>query len=484
MTAATEILSLAQMTACDQAAIAAGTPGIELMNRAGQAVAKAVMGRWPQGRILVLCGPGNNGGDGFVAAQGLAQAGWPVRLALTCAVEALKGDAAIAASRWTGPVEPLAGLSLGGVDLVIDAVFGAGLSKPLEPGLVQVFKAIAAAGLPIVAVDVPSGLSGDTGKTVGDYAPVSAVTVSFHRKKPAHVLSSGRQYCGEVVLADIGLMPGLAQVSENTPALWQAHMPWPGPLTHKHSRGRMMVVSGHAWNTGAARLAARAGLRIGAGLVTVLSPPDALAVNAAHLEAVMLAGFDTDAALEAAALGADAVVIGPAAGIGHATHSNVMALARTGAALVVDADALSVFRHDPDELFSLLDRDDVLTPHPGEFERVFPELLATSVNRIAAAQAAARKAGAVVLLKGSDTVIAAPSGQCAVNTNGSPWLATAGSGDVLAGLIAGLLAQGMPSFEAACAGVWIHAAAAHSFGPGLIAEDLPGLVPGVLRSLL
>ena len=177
MTAATEILSLAQMTACDQAAIAAGTPGIELMNRAGQAVAKAVMGRWPQGRILVLCGPGNNGGDGFVAAQGLAQAGWPVRLALTCAVEALKGDAAIAASRWTGPVEPLAGLSLGGVDLVIDAVFGAGLSKPLEPGLVQVFKAIAAAGLPIVAVDVPSGLSGDTGKTVGDYAPVSAVTV-------------------------------------------------------------------------------------------------------------------------------------------------------------------------------------------------------------------------------------------------------------------------------------------------------------------
>jgi hydroxyethylthiazole kinase-like uncharacterized protein yjeF len=483
MTAPTEILSLAEMTACDQAAMAAGTPGIDLMQRGGQAVAKAVMGRWPQGPVLVLCGPGNNGGDGFVAAQGLAQAGWPVRVALTCDLEALKGDAAIAASRWSGPVERLADLKLDGLALVIDAVFGAGLSKPLEPGLVQVFKAIAAAGLPIVAVDVPSGLSGDTGLTVGDYAPVSAVTVSFHRKKPAHVLTCGRQYCGEVVLADIGLLAGTAQVRENTPALWQADMPWPDPRTHKHSRGRMMVVSGEAWNTGAARLAARAGLRVGAGLVTVLSPPDALAINAAHLEAVMLAGFETDIELETAARDADVVVIGPAAGVNPATSANVLALARTGAALVVDADALSVFRHDPDELFSLLDRDDVLTPHPGEFERVFPGLLAASVNRIAAAQAAARKAGAVVLLKGSDTVIAAPSGQCAVNTNGSPWLATAGSGDVLAGLIAGLLAQGMPSFEAACAAVWIHAAAAHSFGPGLIAEDLPGLVPSVLRGL-
>jgi hydroxyethylthiazole kinase-like uncharacterized protein yjeF len=278
-----------------------------------------------------------------------------------------------------------------------------------------------------------------------------------------------------------GLVPKIG--AAYTPALWQADMPWPDPRTHKHSRGRMMVVSGEAWNTGAARLAARAGLRVGAGLVTVLSPPDALAINAAHLEAVMLAGFETDIELETAARDADVVVIGPAAGVNPATSANVLALARTGAALVVDADALSVFRHDPDELFSLLDRDDVLTPHPGEFERVFPGLLAASVNRIAAAQAAARKAGAVVLLKGSDTVIAAPSGQCAVNTNGSPWLATAGSGDVLAGLIAGLLAQGMPSFEAACAAVWIHAAAAHSFGPGLIAEDLPGLVPSVLRGL-
>jgi hydroxyethylthiazole kinase-like uncharacterized protein yjeF len=484
MTAAAEILSLEQMRACDQAAIASGTPGIELMNRAGQAVAKAVMARWPQGRVLVLCGPGNNGGDGFVAAHGLAQAGWQVSLALTCPLAALKGDAAIAASHWTGGIEAINDLSLDGVELVIDALFGAGLSKPLEPVLVQVLKAIEAAGLPLVAVDVPSGLSGDTAKPVGDYAPVCTATVTFHRKKPAHVLTTGRQYCGEVVLADIGLLPGRAEVRENTTGLWQAQIPWPGPLVHKHVRGRMMIVSGPAWSTGAARLASRAGLRVGAGLVTLLSPPDALAINAAHLEAVMLAGFETDIELENAARDADVVVIGPAAGVGPATYSNVLALARTGAALVVDADALSVFRQDPEDLFSLLDRDDVLTPHPGEFERVFPGLLASSANRVIATQAAARRAGAVVLLKGSDTVIAAPNGQCAVNTNGTPWLATAGSGDVLAGLIAGLIAQGMPSFEAACAGVWIHAAAGQSFGPGLIAEDLPGLVPGVLRSLI
>ena len=209
MTAPLDILSLDQMRACDQAAIASGTPGIELMTRAGQAVAKAVMARWPQGPVLVLCGPGNNGGDGFVAAQGLAQAGWPVRLALACPVAALKGDAAIAASHWTGPVESFTDLSLDGITLVIDALFGAGLSKPLETSLVQVLKGLEAAGLPIIAIDLPSGLSGDTARLIGDYAPVCAATITFHRKKPAHVLTTGRQYCGEVILADIGLLPGL-----------------------------------------------------------------------------------------------------------------------------------------------------------------------------------------------------------------------------------------------------------------------------------
>jgi hydroxyethylthiazole kinase-like uncharacterized protein yjeF len=345
----------------------------------------------------------------------------------------------------------------------------------------------------IVAVDVPSGLAGDTGQPLGGVSPgghalggasfQAALTVTFHRRKPAHVLQPGREICGEVVVADIGLGETPSELFENSPDLWLGRFPWPGVSAHKHSRGRLIVVSGDAWSTGAARLASRAGLRVGAGLVTLLSPPDALMVNAAHLEAVMLRPFETEMELEAAAADADVVIVGPAAGVTEATLSNVLALARTGAALIVDADALSVFRDEPDELFQVLDRDDVLTPHPGEFERIFPRLLKISPERITAARQAARRAQAVVLLKGPDTVIAAPDGRAAVNLNGSPWLATAGSGDVLAGLIGGLVAQGMGSFEAACAGAWVHAACAEMFGPGLISEDLPGLVPRVLKQL-
>ena len=272
-------------------------------------------------------------------------------------------------------------------------------------------------------------------------------------------------------------------IHDNSPDLWLSKFPWPTAASHKHSRGRMIVVSGNAWSTGAARLAARAGLRIGAGLVTLLSSPEALAVNGAHLEAVMLQPFETEAELEAAASSVDVAVIGPAAGVDEATVSNLFALARTGAALVVDADALTVFRHDVSELLSVLDRDDVLTPHQGEFERLFPGLLRNSPDRTAATLEASKRAGSIVLLKGNDTVIAAPDGRCVVNRAGSVWLATAGTGDVLAGLIAGLIAQGMDSFDAACAAVWIHSDAAELHGPGLLSEDLPGLVPLVLAGL-
>jgi hydroxyethylthiazole kinase-like uncharacterized protein yjeF len=270
---------------------------------------------------------------------------------------------------------------------------------------------------------------------------------------------------------------------ENGPDLWLPRFPWPTAASHKHARGRLIVVSGDAWSTGAARLAARAGLRIGAGLVTLLSPTEALVSNAAHLEAVMLKPFDTDLELEQAAAEVDAAIVGPAAGVTETTLLNVLALARTGAALVLDADAITVFRDDPEELFSVLDRDDVLTPHPGEFERLFPGVLKASPERITAARRAAERADAVVVLKGADTVVAAPDGRAAVNVNGSPWLATAGSGDVLAGFIGGLVSQGMESFEAACAAAWIHAEAGELHGPGLIAEDLPGLAPAVLRRL-
>jgi len=372
----------------------------------------------------------------------------------------------------------------GDAELVVVGLFGAGLDRPLTGEPLRLARASQAVRERIVAIDLPSGLSGDSGRPVGDAAFEAGLTVTFGRRKLGHVLQPGRSLCGEVVVADIGLGDIAAQLRENGPDLWLEKFPWPGETAHKHSRGRLIVVSGEAWRTGAARLAARGGLRVGAGLVTVLSPPDALSVNAAHLEAVMLAPFETDQELAEAAEQAEAAVIGPAAGVNDATLANVLALARTGAALVLDADALTVFRDDPEELFSILDRDDVLTPHPGEFERVFPGLLRGAPNKVEAAREAARRAGAVVLIKGADTVIAAPDGRAAVNLNGVRWLATAGSGDVLAGFIGGLLAQGMESFHAACAGAWIHAACGAAVGPGLISEDLPGLAPRVLADLL
>jgi len=472
------ILTVAEMTAADAAAIAAGTPGIELMERAGQAVADAVTQRFRAQPTLVLCGPGNNGGDGYVVARLLKAKGWPVEV--RALGDPATDDAKAAAARWEGTIKPLNG-SLAG-SLVIDALFGAGLSRPLDAVAANAATQLANRPDTVVAIDTPSGVPGDTGQPKG--AAVGAgLTVTFHARKPGHVLEPGRSLCGEVVVADIGLGDTPSKTVENGPDLWLPRFPWPAATSHKHSRGRLIVVSGEALSTGAARLAARAGLRIGAGLVTLYSPQDALAANAAHLEAVMLRAFDTDVELEQAGDQADAAVIGPAAGVTESTVLNVLALARTGAALVIDADGITVFRDDRDELFSVLDRDDVLTPHPGEFERLFPGLLKASTHRIDAARRAAEKAGAVVLLKGPDTVIAAPDGRAAVNLNGSPWLATAGSGDVLAGFIGGLISQGMESFEAACAGAWIHAEAAELHGPGLISEDLPGLAPAVLRRL-
>lgn len=476
-----QILTVAQMKAADAAAVAAGTPATVLMERAGKGAAEVIRARWSRRAVVVWCGPGDNGGDGYVIARHLRRRGWPVR------VEALSPPTSAscrwAAERWRGEIHPLNPHVSPG-ELYVDALFGAGLSRPLAGEAHALARAAADLRDRVVAIDTPSGVHGDTGRSLDGEAFCAALTITFHRRKPVHVLSSGRAACGEVVLVDIGLdgAPDGA-LFENDPGLWSGRFPWPATDAHKHARGRLVVVSGEAWSTGAARLAARAGLRIGAGVVTLLSPPGALAVNAAHLEAVMLAPFDGDAELAVRAAQADAAVIGPAAGVGGATARNLTALAGAGAGLVVDADALTSFAQAPDELFARLDRDDVLTPHAGEFERLFPGLLAAAPERIAAARQAASRAGAVVLLKGPDTVVAAPDGRAALSLNGSPWLATAGSGDVLAGFIAGLLAQGMEGFEAACAAAWIHAECAAAHGPGLIAEDLPDLAPAVLRRL-
>jgi NAD(P)H-hydrate epimerase len=482
------VLSVAETYAADKAAAAAGVPGAELMENAGRAVAEAVMARWEARPVLVLCGPGNNGGDGFVAARHLAEAGWPVRLALLGAPERLTGDAAHHAALWTGPVEALSAELPEGDPLVIDALFGAGLSRPLEGAARAVLEAARARGLTVVAVDVPSGLSGDSGAVLGETVCPSALTVTFFRKKPGHLLLPGRGLCGEVVVADIGIPEAVLDAApprtfENGPELWLAGYPWRTPADHKYRFGHAVVVGG-AELTGAARLAARAALRVGAGLVTLACPRAALAIYALSMPSVITAPLDRPQ--DFAALLADArknaVLLGPGNGVGEETRSRVLAALDQGKRAVLDADALTSFEGEPGALTAAIVGPTVLTPHEGEFERVFPGL-APGGDKLARARAAAAESGAVVLLKGFDTVIAAPDGRAAINANAPAELATAGSGDVLAGLVVGLLAQGLDAFAAASAACWLHGEAARRFGPGLIAEDLSEALPEVLAAL-
>jgi NAD(P)H-hydrate epimerase len=489
-----EVLTTAEMAAADAYAAAHGTPSAALMENAGRAVAGELAARFSPCRVAVLCGPGNNGGDGYVTARLLKARGFDVRVA--CHGQAAKGDAAAMAQMWDGETVALTPGALEGAGLVVDALFGAGLSRPLGGVFAAMVEAANGCGLPIAAVDVPSGLSGDSGMPLGDLAIRAGLTVTFFRKKPGHLLMPGRMLCGALVVADIGIAPQAAagvSLYENTLALWR--YPWPKMGGHKYDRGHCLVVSGPAHATGAARLAARGALRIGAGLVSVAAPAGAMAVNAAQLTAIMVK--QADGAAELAALLGDArrnaVVMGPGLGVGGETREMVAAALAAGPAVVLDADALSSFQDDPDALFARLHnpvshKRCVLTPHAGEFARIFPDLLEDAASKVAAARAAAARSGAVVLLKGADTVIAAPppedaEGRAAINTDAPAWLATAGAGDVLAGFVGGLLAQGMAPFEAACAAAWLHGAAAAAFGPGLIAEDLPEVLPRVLAQL-
>jgi hydroxyethylthiazole kinase-like uncharacterized protein yjeF len=489
------LLTSAEMAAADRATIAAGTPGLVLMERAGRAVADAVA-RHPLGtRILIVAGPGNNGGDGFVAARVLAERGYPVRLMLLGDRNRLKGDAAAAAARWTGPIEPATPDTVGQAGVIVDALFGAGLDRDVTGVARETIAAIAAAGVPVVAVDLPSGINGDTGAVMGA-AVRAAETVTFFRRKPGHLLLPGRVHCGKVRVADIGIpdtvLDGIApRTFANAPALWGARVPVPRIDGHKYSRGHAVVVSGGLAHTGAARLAARAALRAGSGLVTLASPREALAVNASASLAVMVR--PVDGADELTTLLGDrrlnAVVLGPGGGVGAPMRDLVRAALAGARGVVLDADALTSFAEAPDDLTKALaaraGEATVLTPHQGEFTRLFSRMsgVLETGTKLADARAAARSAGAVVLLKGPDTVIAAPDGRAAINENAPPWLATAGAGDVLAGMIAGLLAQGMPAFEASCAATWLHGEAASRFGPGLIAEDLSEQLPAVYREL-
>ena len=489
-----ELLTNAEMSQADRLAVAAGIVSSELMENAGRAVADFIGRNYATGtRVLVVAGPGNNGGDGYVCARLLASRGCEVRV-LRVGL-ATKGDARRAAELWKGPVAEATPDGLVDVDLIVDALFGAGLDRAVSGAAAAMIKAINGSGLPVVAVDLPSGINGDSGAVMGA-AIMARQTVTFFRRKRGHLLMPGRQYCGTTLVADIGIPASVLEEIKprafaNEPALWAAQFPRPRLDGHKYDRGHAVVVSGDVSHTGAARLAARGALRAGAGVVTIASPRNALAVNAAANLAVMvrqvegapaLAKFLRDSRI-------NAVVLGPGGGVGAAMQTKVRAALTGARAVVLDADALTSFAGHPRALAKAVKarkgQATVLTPHEGELARLFEKLdevlhLPVKLERAAAA---ASTMGATVVLKGADTVVAASDGRASVAANAPPWLATAGSGDVLAGMIAGLLAQGMPAFEATCAAVWLHGEAANDFGPGLIAEDLPEDLPAVLCRL-
>jgi ADP-dependent NAD(P)H-hydrate dehydratase / NAD(P)H-hydrate epimerase len=479
----TALLTGAQMAEADRLTVATGTPFSELMDRAGKAVAREIVQRWPMRPVLVLCGPGNNGGDGFVTACALADAGWPVRVALLGTKDRLTGAAGHHANQWRRSIEPLEPNAIGNAALVVDAIFGSGLRSRLSGCSAATLAAVAERKLPIVAIDVPSGLAGDTGEALG--AVTATLTVTFCRKKPGHVLLPGRLLCGDVVVADIGTPQSVLDdidpaTFENDPELWSSVLPWPDHGGHKYMRGHALISGGYPM-TGAARLAALAAARMGAGLTTIAVTEVAFPIYASTLTSVMVRPLADPTDFEEL-LGDrrfTALLIGPGAGTDAGTRTRALAMLATGRPVLLDADAISVFQSDPRSLNGAIRGPCILTPHDGEFRRIFD----ATGDKLTRARCAAMRSGAVVVLKGSDTVIAAPDGRAIVNTNAPPTLATAGSGDVLSGMILGLLTQGMDPFLAGAAAVWMHGAAAANFGPGLIAEDLPDLLPGVLRGL-
>ena len=494
-----ELLTTAEMGEADRLTIAAGVSGVVLMEAAGRSVADraaALLRRRSGTRVAVLCGPGNNGGDGYVAAHALREMGFDVEVFALGDPAALKGDAAWAAALWSRDAPRGETVDLAHADLVIDALFGAGLARDLDGvarALVERVNAWRRAGKgAVLAVDTPSGVDGATGAVRGVAIEADA-TIAFFRLKPGHLLLPGRALCGATTCADIGVKAAvLADIAPktawNVPELWRAVLPVPRLDGHKYTRGHALVVSGGVASTGAARLAARGALRAGAGLVTIASPSDALMVNAAALTAIMVRRSDGPRGL--AALLADprknAIALGPGLGIGEPTCALVetaLAPGEAERACVLDADALTSFAGAPGRLFEMIARargPAMLTPHAGEFSRLFGPSAGSKLDR---AREAAALSGAWVVFKGPDTVVAAPDGRASIASNAPPWLATAGSGDVLAGVICGLLAQDMPAFEAASAAVWMHGEAANAFGPGLIAEDIPESLPNVWRGL-
>lgn len=536
----TELLTAAQMRTIEQAAIDSGeVTGLELMERAGRGVVEAIFEEWPElaitsHRAVVLCGPGNNGGDGFVVARLLKEWGWEVEVFLYGDPEKLPPDAKVNHERWAemGQVGTLSMPTLtkadadclnnsvdrsSGTALLVDALFGTGLSRPIAGLTGFLASKDGCAAMPdqmplrTVSVDIPSGLCADSGHALGSgldfdlpYLSFQAdLTVSFHSLKAGHLMAEAPLLAGKVIVKDIGLercpaaLPGqVAQLIEQ-PSLQLSKR----AVSHKYTHGHALILCGGPGRTGAARLAARGALRVGAGLATLGVPPSARQEVASQITALMLRRVDGAESLTEMLMDArlNALCLGPGLGVERARELVPPALGEGGVKprpTVLDADALTAFQDDPAALFAMLHESCVLTPHAGEFARLFPEIAdklnakptkGPAYSKVDATREAARRAGCVVLFKGPDTVIAASDGRASVNSahydRAAPWLATAGSGDVLAGLITGLLARGFAPMQAAETGAWLHVECALSFGPGLIAEDIAEELPKVFREL-
>lgn len=483
------LLTSHEMRSCEKFSIRNSQSSYLLMQKAGAAVVDQIIKhKKKKGSALVLVGPGNNGGDGWVIAQHLQLKGWNVVCASITPPSKLKGSALYAYKGFIGSVTSLP-KNLNNFDVIVDALFGLGLSKPLTGSAYNWIKKVNKFKSFKVAVDIPSGICSDTGQILG-IAFKADLTVTFFRKKRGHVLGKGLEFSGEVVVASIGMtnknMNTIdVRVFENCPVLWQSKIPRPVSSSYKHKRGHTLVFGGHAGMSGAARLSGYAALRMGSGLVTILVPELDLAIYAQKQMALMSKGYKTyqEAVNLISTKDFTAFIVGPGNGVGQETCQRTVVALKTRQPIVLDADALTSFKHSPKTLFKYLHENSVLTPHLGEFMRLFPDLDPLK-DKVTATMKAAKRTKSVVLLKGADTVIASPKGFSFVNSHSSPYLATAGSGDVLSGMIAGLMAQGMKSFDAACSSVWLHGEAALRFGPGLIAEDLLDEVPNVLKKMV
>jgi ADP-dependent NAD(P)H-hydrate dehydratase / NAD(P)H-hydrate epimerase len=479
------LLSNEQMTRADMEAARAGIDSLHLMEQAGRAVSDAIIRLYPaRPETLILCGPGNNGGDGYVVARLLAEAGWLVTTASAAPSEKLKGDAATNRKLWQGEDKTLTDWQVEDYGLIVDALFGAGLTRPIEGAFKQALQKAGESQRPLIAVDMPSGVSGSTGQVLG-YAPQATHTITFCHKKPGHLLYPGRGLCGEVRLSLINIPDKIIEeinprVFENNPALWS--LPKPNPQSHKYKRGYGLIACGPLHQTGAARLAANACLRAGAGIVKIAAPKSAILVLAQHETEVMLMPCEDDQAFAALLKEPrlSALCIGPGLGLNDRAEDWLKAALTCSKKTVLDADALTLLARQN----VTPPQNTILTPHEGEFERLFPGLLEKSQTRLEAAQNAAQKQKSIIVLKGADTIIAAPDGQGRINTSGTPWLASAGSGDVLAGIITSLLAQGMPPFDAASAGVFLHGKAGEAAGPYLIASDLIENLPQTMAGII